>query len=311
MNNILDDLKMAFRSGNVLNQLIVINLVAFVVVNIGLFVLLTLSGQREIYDQIMYYLSLPSDPAQFITQPWTIFTYMFLHRGFFHILFNMLIMYWFGRIITEYLGQNKVLGLYVLGGLAGGLLYMLAYNVIPYYEGSRAILAGASAGVLAIVVGAATFQPNFTVNLILLGPVRLKYIAIFAILSSIMGTVGYNAGGEIAHLGGAGLGYLFITQLQRGSDWSKPVAAFVTWGKSFFVSQPKVRVSYKNEEKFGSRKSGRSKTKTRSRAKSRQAAASSTTSQDEIDAILDKISEKGYDALSKEEKQKLFNASKD
>lgn len=307
MNSILDDFKMAFRSGNILNQIIVINLVAFVGINIFIFVILTLAGQSELFKEIYAYLSVPSSPARLVYQPLSFFTYMFLHEDFFHILFNMLFLYWFGKIIVEYLGQNKVLGLYVLGGLSGAVLYILVYNGLPYYQSIApfSILAGASAGVMAIVVGAATFQPNFVIQLFLIGPVKLKYVAVFVVLSSILGTVGRNAGGEIAHLGGAALGYLFMIQLQKGNDWSKPIARLLIWGKSFFIRQPKIKVSYKNEERFGSSKSTRKASASRRKSSS----GNEETSQAEIDAILDKISEKGYDALSKEEKQKLFNAS--
>ena len=307
MNSILDDFKMAFRSGNILNQIIVINVVAFIGINIVLGVFMTIAGQEPLYRTIYNYLALPSNTNVLITQPQSLITYMFLHRGIFHTLFNMLFLYWFGRIITEYLGQNKILGLYVWGGLAGGLLYLLVYNLVPYYQGVAAIasLAGASAGVLAVVVGAATFQPDFKVSLILLGPVKIKYIAAFVVLSSLYNSTGANAGGEIAHLGGALLGYLFMTQLQKGNDWSKPIVSFILWFKSFFKPQPKIKVSYKNEEKFGA------KTKRKSRpTKAKKAKSTESSSQAEIDAILDKISDKGYDALSKEEKQKLFNASK-
>ena len=126
-------------------------------------------------------------------------------------------MYWFGRIITEYLGQNKLLGLYVWGGIGGGLLYLLAYNILPYAESVAQVstLLGASGAVTAIVVGAATFQPNFQVSLILLGPVKLKYIAAFMVVTSFFQSVGSNAGGEIAHLRGALIGYFSITQLQK------------------------------------------------------------------------------------------------
>ena len=307
-NSILDDFKIAFRTGNILNQLIIINVVVFAVLGIvGVF--LTFAGQGEFYDTITEYLSLPADPAQFIKQPWSIITYFFLHKGFFHILWNMLFMYWFGRIISEYLGQNKLLGLYVWGGIGGGVLYMLAYNLLPYFAGavSHSVLLGASGGVIAIVVGAATFQPNYAVHLIFLGPVKLKYIAGFYVISSFLQSTGTNAGGEIAHLGGALVGYLAMSQLQRGNDWSKPVVQFVTWVKSLFKPQPKIKVSYRSERKSSTQKKATSSSR---KAKSAPS-ASSVTPQEEIDAILDKISERGYDALTKEEKQKLFNASKD
>lgn len=307
MNSILDDFKMAFRTGNILYQLIVINVVVFVVFNIFTFVLLSMAGQHDLFLVIKYYLAVPSNLSELVFRPWTLLTYMFLHEDFMHILFNMLVLYWFGRIITEYLGQNKILGLYVWGALAGVALYLLAYNTLPLYDqvSQNSVLLGASAGVLAIVVGAATFQPNFVVHLLLIGPVRIKYIAAFIVLMSFYRSVGSNAGGELAHLGGAALGYAFMRQLQNGNDWSRPIVGFVNWVKSFFKPQPKIKVSYRKEEKKSTRSS---RFKSRSSASSKKA---QQTSQDEIDAILDKISEKGYDALSKEEKQKLFNASKD
>ncbi|WP_420385024.1 rhomboid family intramembrane serine protease [Roseivirga sp.] len=303
MNSFLDDFKLAFRTGNILNQIIIINVViflAFAVVN----VFFTFAGEGKTFALISRYLMLPAHPDNLISQPWTIITYFFFHKGFFHILWNMLFMYWFGRIISEYLGQNKLLGLYVWGGIGGGILYILAYNLMPYFENQVAssYLLGASGGVVAIVVGAATFQPNFSVHLLLLGPVKLKYIAAFTVFVSFIQSTGTNAGGEIAHLGGALVGFLMIKQLQQGNDWSKPVVSFVLWIKSLFKPQPKIKVSYKKAKTSSSRSTGKAKAKS---------SAQSKTAQDEIDTILDKISEKGYDALSKEEKQKLFNASKD
>ena len=167
MNSILDDFKLAFKTGNILNQLIVINVVVFVVLGVtGVF--FTVAGYGSLFQSISNYLMLPANPSQLIYQPWTLITYFFYHEGVFHILFNMLFLYWFGRIIAEYIGQNKVLGLYVWGGIFGGALYLLIYNLLPFYapaiEGTY--LLGASGGVIAIVVGAATFMPNFTVPLI-------------------------------------------------------------------------------------------------------------------------------------------------
>lgn len=304
MNSILDDFKLAFKTGNILNQLIVINVVVFVVLGVtGVF--FTVAGYGSLFQSISQYLMLPANPSQLIYQPWTLITYFFYHEGVFHILFNMLFLYWFGRIIAEYIGQNKVLGLYVWGGIFGGILYLLVYNLLPYYAPAinGTYLLGASGGVIAIVVGAATFMPNFTVPLIFLGPVRLKYIAAFYVITSLLQSTGSNAGGEIAHLGGALAGFLFITQLKSGNDWSRIVVQFITWVKSLFKPQPKIKVSYRSAKSSSSAKSTNS-TRTSEKKKPE-------TSQSEIDAILDKISERGYDALTKEEKQKLFNASKD
>jgi len=305
MNSILDDFKLAFKTGNILNQLIVINVLAFVSIGV-VGVIFTIAGLGDAFVAFSNYLMLPADLGQVILQPWSLITYFFYHQGIFHILFNMLFLYWFGRIIAEYLGQNKVLGLYVWGGIFGGLLYLAAYNLIPFYQPAvpASYLLGASGGVIAIVVGAATFMPNFTIPLIFLGPVRLKYIAAFYVITSLLRSTGVNAGGEIAHLGGALAGFLIITQLKKGSDWSKPVVQVILWVKSLFKPQPKIKVTYRNSDSKRSTKSSKA-------ASSKTSSSKTNTSQAEIDAILDKISEKGYDALSKDEKQKLFNASKD
>ena len=194
MASILDDFKVAFKTGNILNQLIVINVVVFLFFGV-LNVLLTLSGQTAFYNDVLYFFTLPSNLGSLIYKPWTLITYAFTHEGVFHILWNMLFMYWFGRIITEYLGQNKLLGLYVWGGIGGGLLYLLAYNALPYFETVAQVstLLGASGAVTAIVVGAATFQPNFQVSLILWS-VKLKYIAAFMVVTSFLQSAGSNAG---------------------------------------------------------------------------------------------------------------------
>ncbi|MFT5641694.1 MAG: membrane associated rhomboid family serine protease [Cyclobacteriaceae bacterium] len=300
-NGILDDFKNAWnRPNNALIQIIMINLIMFV----GLIVLkvfLVISGYENIYQLLVSKLMLPASVGEFIFQPWSLVTYFFTHEGFFHVIFNMLFLYWFGQIINEFLGQKKVMALYVLGGLAGGLFYMLMYNVVPFFQDRAAgsLMLGASAGVYAIVVGAATFMPNYTLNLILLGPVKIKYIALFYVLLSFSQTIGNNAGGELAHMAGAGLGFLYITQMRAGNDIGAWVISLIYWVKSFFSHQPKIKVTHRSAPR-------QKATATNSKGTS----ADIHTEQDAIDAILDKISHSGYDSLSKEEKQKLFNASK-
>jgi membrane associated rhomboid family serine protease len=303
MNSILDDFKNAFnRPNNGLMKILFINIAVFLAL-IFVRVILSLSGAGGVYDLILHQLMLPAALDSFIVKPWTLVTYFFTHEGFFHILFNMLFIYWFGSLIMEFLGSQKLVNLYVLGGLAGGLFYILLYNTLPYFsqqvEVSRML--GASAGVYAIVVGAATFMPNYTISLILLGPVRIKYIALFYVILSFAQSAGPNAGGELAHLAGAALGFIYIKQLQNGNDLGKPLQGFFGFIKSFFVRQPRVSVSYRNKTQ---------KTSTRSSRNSSRKSYSNKSDQDEIDAILDKISESGYDSLTKEEKQKLFDASK-
>lgn len=296
-NSILDDFKNAWnKPNNGLAQIILINIIVFLVL-IAMKVIMTISGVEDIYRAISSRLMLPADTTLLLLQPWSLFTYFFTHEGLFHVAFNMLFLFWFGRIIQEFLGQNKVIALYVLGGLAGGLFYMLIYNLIPFYQERipGSLMLGASAGVYAMVVGAATFMPNYTLFLLFFGPVKIKYIAIFYVVLSFSQTIGTNAGGELAHLAGAGMGFLYITQLRKGHDYGTWVISTMTWVKSFFVTTPKIKVTHRNETNT---KSGR------------KAAPVSKTDQDEIDAILDKISQSGYDSLTKDEKQKLFNASK-
>ncbi|GAB4233586.1 MAG: rhomboid family intramembrane serine protease [Ekhidna sp.] len=287
------------KPNNALVQIIIINVIVFAAVRI-LEVFFIFSGAHDLYEFLLRKLELPANFGTFLLQPWTIVTYFFTHYDFFHVLFNMLFLFWFGRIIQEFLNSNRVIALYVLGGLAGGLLYMLIYNFVPLFEGrvDSAMMLGASAGVFAIVVGAAVFMPNYTFFLMFIGPVKIKYIAIFYVFMSFIGTTGANAGGEIAHLGGALVGWFYISQLKEGTDYGAWVISFINFIKSLFKPQPKIKVTHR----AGNR---RPKTKTTSKSSS-----TSNTPQAEIDAILDKISEKGYESLTKEEKQKLFNASK-
>ncbi|MFT2008458.1 rhomboid family intramembrane serine protease [Pontibacter sp. 13R65] len=298
--NILEDIKQAFRQpNNTLKQLILINIIVFVVL-IVLRTILVLVSNAGIYSMLMSFIALHSSLVTFLTRPWTLITYFFTHEGFLHIIFNMLNLYWFGQLIREYLGDKKLLSLYVYGGIAGGLLYMLSYNLIPFFAARAfdSVMIGASASVLAIVVGAATLLPNFTFNLILIGPVRIKYIALFLVILSISGAVGDNAGGNIAHLGGAVLGWVFVKQLQSGRDLGRPLHAFLDFITRIFTRRPHLTVTHR-----------RSKVAVANGAKGMKTNASGKPSQTEIDLILDKISSSGYESLSKEEKQKLFMAS--
>jgi len=300
-----DDFKNAFnKPNNEHTQLIIINVAVFLILAV-LKVIGDLSGLESVFVLIYDQFSVPPLFSDFITRPWTIITYSFAHSlsGFIHIFFNMLVFYWFGRLVIEYLGGDKLISIYVLGAISGAALYLLAYNLIPFYTESAGRLygmVGASAAVTAAVVAAATLMPNYTFFMLFIGPVKIKYIAAFFVVTSFLWSTGTNAGGNIAHLGGALIGYLFIRQLQKGTDIGAWVIRTMNFFKSFFVRQPNIKVSYK--------KTSTSKKQTKASGSTKSAASS--TSQDEIDEILDKISEKGYESLSKEEKQKLFNASK-
>ncbi len=301
MAGILDDIKSAFRQNdNALNQLILINVIVFV----GLAVLKVLpffTGLEEVFGFVYKQFSIPPIGIDFIKRPWTIITYSFAHSlgGIFHILFNMLVLYWFGKLIAEYLGSPKVVNLYILGALAGGLLYLLFYNAVPVFA-ERATqvsgMVGASAAVYAIMVAAAVLLPDYTFQLIFIGPVKIKWIVAFYIFLSFLGSTGANAGGNIAHLGGAFIGWVYIRQLQSGNDWGRPIQSVLDFFRGLFEEKPKIKVTYKQKD-------------TKKKSSSANTRGSSDPDQEEIDAILDKIADNGYESLSKEEKQKLFNAS--
>ena len=285
-NFLIEDFKNAWnKENNGLIKIILINVIVFVSMSI-LEVFITLSGFGELFNLFLNKLMLPASLKVFIFQPWSIVTYFFLHMNFMHILWNMLFLYWFGKIIHENIGNNAVISLYIIGGIIGGLSYMALFNIIPYYDNrvSESLMLGASAGVFSVVVGSATLLPNYTFYLLFLGPVRIKYIALFYVLLSFFDVTGSNAGGEIAHLGGALMGYLYIRQLQNGVNMGKGIIDIL----NIFNKNKKKDIS-KEEETNEIKKD---------------------ISQDEIDKILDKISDSGYKSLSNNEKDKLFNASK-
>jgi membrane associated rhomboid family serine protease len=298
-----EEFKSAFtRYNNAPAQLIIINVAVLVFLGV-LMVVSKITGFVEIFNAIHSQFQIPADFSEFITKPWTLFTYMFAHdlegvNLILHILFNMLVLYWFGRLFVEYLGSDKLIALYILGGLAGGIFYLLVFNTIPYYSNqlrdTSFLMVGASASVNAIVVATAVLLPNYTFFLLFFGPVRIKYIAAITVFLSFLGTVGGNQGGNLAHLGGALMGFVYLKQLQSGTNWGAWVTATLDWTKGLFKAKPRVKVSYRKENTT----SGNVRT------------GSANYTQDEIDAILDKISADGYESLTKEEKEKLFNASK-
>ena len=307
----VQDFKNVFnRANNEHIRLIVINVVVFVV--LGLIQVFTdISVGKGSFDISREFLGLPMHWNELIFRLWTPVTYMFVHDGFFHILFNMLFLYWFGRILAEYLGGPKVVNLYVLGGLFGALIYLTIYPVLlellnPNMDISliHPSLVGASAGVFAVVFGTATLMPDYTIYLLFLGPVRIKYIALFYAISFLLSLSGPNSGGELAHIGGALMGFIYIRQLQSGTDLGSWVQSIINAIGGLFKPKPKIKVTHRKQT------SSTGRTASRSASRVARPSGASETTQEEIDAILDKISERGYESLTKEEKQKLFNASK-
>jgi membrane associated rhomboid family serine protease len=309
-NSFWDNLKNAFtHSDNSLYKLIAINILVFFAVLIFR-VFMTIGGLGDLYTSALHYLMMPASLPRLATQPWSVFTYMFLHEGIFHILFNMLFLYWFGQLIHQFLGSRKLANLYILGGLAGAIFYVLIYNLSPYFNTNldSSLMLGASAGIFAIVVGAATLSPNTTFHLLLLGAVKIKYIAIFYVILSFANSAGANAGGELAHLGGALLGYFYIIQLRKGNDWGVPVQKVGIFFEDLFAGRrSNVKVSYRKPKSSTGTFSPFGKS---SKPTASNPAKIDDASQEEIDSILDKIADRGYEALNKEEKRKLFEFSK-
>ncbi len=289
---IIDELKETFKQGSMLTRLIYINLGVFIVVKIfGVFLGLFSVDSPNLLVQ---WLAVPADITQLIHRPWTIFTYMFLHEGFLHILFNLLWLYWLGKIFLEYLTGKQLLNVYLLGGLSGAFLYILAFNIFPAFSqvAPVSIALGASAAVLAIVVATAVYVPNYTIYLMFLGPVKLKYIALFSIILDMTTMMDGNAGGHIAHLGGALFGYLYIRQFRKGKDISKGFSKTLDSIANWFKPKSNLKVTYKRGETdidYNKRKNAEQK---------------------DIDKILEKIAKSGYESLSKSEKEILFKQSR-
>ncbi|PHN05482.1 rhomboid family protein [Flavilitoribacter nigricans] len=313
VSSIWEDIKRQYSFGNMVTRLVIINVAVFVVINLIWVVLRIGYGWSDngmhIYESIRQFFMLSSDWLHNLTHPWVFITSMFLHDGFWHILWNMLFLYWFGRIVGDFLGNHRVLPLYLLGGIVGGLAYFISVNLLPYGGNATHYALGASGAVMAFVVAAGFISPDYYMRLLFLGDVKLKYIVAVLVLIDLIGMASnINTGGHFAHLGGAFFGWFFVYQLRQGTDWSIPVNNFLDKIRHFFDNLSTSRqsrgprVTYRNPNRT-------KKTATRTRGK----AASDTrpsSHQEELDAILDKIKQSGYESLSEKEKEFLFNASK-
>ncbi len=288
-------LKDSFKRGDGLIRLIFVNLGVFLLV-----ALITVFGrlfQSDLSPFFQDVLALPSNLSKLVLRPWTLVTYMFYHEDFFHILFNMIMLYFAGMLFREFLGTRKLVSYYLLGGLVGGLLYIAFYNLFPLFTEVRALSnnRGASAGIMAIVIAAATFRPNLPIRLFFLLEVRLWIVAVLFVLADLLNMTSSNAGGHIAHLGGALFGYLAMRQYLKGNDITDGFSRWLNQLQSLFKAKPKIRKVYTNTK----------------HAQTRKTATRGAKQEQRMDDILDKISRSGYDSLSKEEKDFLFKIGKD
>jgi len=272
--------------GSVVTRLISICIVVFLLSE-TLHLILWAAGNELLYYRIEHLLALPSSFANFITQPWSAITFMFMHADVWHIFYNMLWLYWFGEIYELYMRNRRLLPIFIFGSLTGGALIMVLSYIIPPLRATIDIsyTVGASAGIFAIVFAATALNPDHRVNLFLIGPVPIKYIAIGSFVLSYVAITHGNAAGEISHIGGAIFGFTYIKSLQSGTDWFTPMDKIT----ALFKPKSKLKATYVN---------------TRNRKDE-----PSDSEQKRLDQILDKIAKSGYNSLTKEEKDFLFKFS--
>ena len=298
MATIINDLRELFRRGDIHIRLIFVNTVIFLTITLVQIVLMLF---RINVGEWLRWVELPASVSQFLSQPWSIVTYMFMHTGVMHLLFNMLWLYWFGQLFLYFFTSRHLRGVYLWGGICGGLLYMLFFNLFPYFEYvvDYTYMVGASASVLAVVAAVAYREPNYRVNLMFLGSLPLKYFALVVIGLDLLFVTTDNAGGHIAHIGGALGGLLFAYLLNRGTDLTRFINQAVDWFATLFTFQlkrrkPKMKVNY----------GGASQDSPQPQDKQQD-----TSRQQRIEEIRQKIKQSGYQGLTEEEKKELFNAS--
>ena len=297
--NIREELNRFVRQKTALNRLIMINLIIWLVVSAILVITFLFKIEDEAAkDYITRLLALPASVEILGARPWTLITYMFLHINFWHILFNLLWLYWFGKIFMEFLSGKHLVIVYLLGGISGGLLYILAFNIFPVFSEAvpEAVALGASASVMAIVTAISFYVPNYYIHLLFIGPVRIYYIAIILFVLDFFMIRSGNAGGHLAHIGGAIFGVAYAAMLKKGIDLSRLIKFPGRSKSTFRKSRPGESERFRkqgerplSDEEYNSRK---------------------VKHEEKIDIILDKISKSGYDSLSKEEKEYLFKESR-
>ncbi|MBR1882247.1 MAG: rhomboid family intramembrane serine protease [Muribaculaceae bacterium] len=288
---IIDDIRRRYLQGTILLRIIYINVAVFLLLTATLLIAFLLGWDAQV---VLKWIELPSQPHELLHKPWTLITYMYAHHDVWHILFNMLWLYWLGRIFTEYFTEKQLNGLYLLGGLGGGALYLIAYNMLPAFSGTHGYLVGASAAVMAIVVGIAIWAPNYKISLLFLGDISLKWVAIITVFIDMLNFETLNAGGHLAHLGGALVGAFFALSMRRGVDITRWLNATLDAAASLF--RPRRRGP-------GTPIGGTAWRK-------QTQAPHPHPTEAEVDAVLDKIKRSGYGSLTASEREILFNASR-
>lgn len=300
-NGIWDDIKWQYRYGGVLVRIILVNIAVFVL--LGLLGIIDFFAHTAIVETVVKWFASYSSLTGVLTHPWGIITGMFLHDGFFHLLYNMLFLYWFGVIIRDYLGKDRVAPVFFLGGIFSSLVSIAVFYLFNYLRPGFIpdMGVGASAGVMSLVLAAATLVPDNEISFLIIGRVKIKWIALVYVVLDIISIPQDNAGGHFAHLAGALFGWVYIRQLRNGTDLARPFYALLDFVENRFSKKKKLRVEYRRPEKTYANAGN-----TRSARPQNQ-----PSRQERLDEILDKIGKSGYDSLNKEEKDFLFQISKE
>jgi membrane associated rhomboid family serine protease len=298
MASMIDEIKARYQSGDALTQIILINLGVFVLYL--LLRIISFLSQVDIAGFFIDFTALPSDLFKLATRPWTLVTYMFLHEGLLHILFNLLWLYFAGQLFLNYFGSRRLISTYLMGGLIGGAMYVLFYNLFPAFSEVVAVSnnRGASAGVMAIIVAIATYNPRYPVRLFFVLSVPLWGIAAFALLMDLIGLGdGVNAGGRLAHIGGAAFGFFMARAYKQGRDLTEGFSELLDKMANWFKPKSKLRTVHRSNGSKRPQTSGR--------------ANAAGNDEEKLNTILEKISRSGYDSLTKEEKDHLFKIGRD
>lgn len=307
MAGFIDNLRSRYAAATVPVRFVMVNVAVFVIVRVLALVCLLFAVDAMPAIEL---LEMPSNPVKFLHQPWSVISYMFLHYDVMHILFNMLWLYWFGAMFHQIFGTRRFVGLYFLGGIGGALLYMLAYNVLPLFSSTEGLLLGASASVLAIVAATAVRQPDYKVGLLFFGQISLKWIAIVTIFIDVISIGSSNAGGHIAHLGGALTGAAFALADRRGTDITAWFNRAIDWIVNLTRRRPRVKVGNFHNSPFTRTKQQPRTDKQQYERDNGRRNSMTPAEEAEMDEILKKIKLSGYSSLTAEEKRRLFEVSK-
>jgi membrane associated rhomboid family serine protease len=289
--------------GNALMMLIAVLLMVFILmafIKVIYYFTYSSAGLIQYQQQILHWVTLPASLPELASRPWTVITHFLVHDGVWHMLGNLLWLWAFGHILQDLSGYKQVIPVFIYGALAGAVAYIVSFNLIPGLRDglANAEALGASAGVMAIAIATTVLAPDYRIFPMINGGIPLWVLTlIFAIID--LATIPYNnAGGHIAHLAGAAMGFLYMVQMQRGRDWGGWMNTFWDWTTNLFNPDRPAKGRHAKSDLYY-------------KATVPPYKKANTFSQQRVDDILEKIHQKGYKSLSEEEKEILKRASKE